>query len=101
VAIDSVDLASLDPQQLVELDNGVVLTAGVIVALQLFDDPTQLISAIFTNPAQALKAFANVGADMTAETRATAQKTIIASVIAGGIATQSATSIAAGYRRKP
>jgi hypothetical protein len=99
--IGSVDVASLPPQTLVQLDNGVVLTAEVVVALQLFDDPTQLVSAIFTNPTQALKALMNVGADMTPQTRATAQKTIIASVIAGGIATQSATSIAAGYRRKP
>ena len=97
------DVATLPPDTLVELDNGVVLTAEVIVALQLFDDPTQLISAIFTNPLEAFKAFSNIGADMSPEVRKAAKKTVLASVIAGGIATQSAASAAglAAYRRKP
>jgi hypothetical protein len=97
-----VDVATLPPETLVELDNGVVLTAEIIVALQLLDDPTQLLSAIFTNPAEAFKALSNVGADMSPEVRKKAKKTILASVIAGGIATQSATTAAgiAAYRRK-
>jgi hypothetical protein len=98
-----VDVATLAPETLVELDNGVVLTAEIVVALQLLDNPGEMLSAIFTNPALALRAFANVGADMSPEVRKKAKKTILASVIAGGIATQSAASAAglAAYRRKP
>lgn len=97
------DVSTLAPDTPVELENGVILTAGVVVALQLFDNPTELISAIFTNPLEAFKAFSNIGADMSPEVRKKAKKTILASVIAGGIATQSATTAAglAAYRRKP
>jgi hypothetical protein len=101
VSIGSVDLATLDPQQLVELDNGVILTAEVVIALQVFESPGELLTAILTDPAQALTALLNVGADMTPEVRKAAQKTVLASVIAGGIATNAAVSAAAGYRRKP
>jgi hypothetical protein len=101
MTIGSVDLESLDPQQLVELDNGVVLTAEVVIALQVLENPGELLTAIFTDPAQTLTALMNVGADMSPIVREKAQKTILASVIAGGIATNAAVSAAAGYRRKP
>ena len=69
-----------------QLDNGVILTAEVVQALELFDDPAQLIGEIFTNPGAVLTAFANVGADMTPEVREKARKTVVAAVIVGQIA---------------
>lgn len=103
VSINSVDIATLAPNTPVQLENGVILTAEVVVALTLLENPSELIGAIFTNPAQALMALANVGADLSPEVREKAQNTILASVIAGGIATQSAVSAAgaAAYRRNP
>jgi hypothetical protein len=83
VQADEVELETLAPETPVQLDNGVVLAAGTVVALQLLENPTKLISAIFTNPAQALTALSNIGADMSDEERTTSQNTIIASVIAG------------------
>jgi hypothetical protein len=83
VQADEVDLETLAPETPVQLDNGVVLEAGTVVALQLLENPAELISAIFTNPAQALTALSNIGADMSDEERTTSENTIIASVIAG------------------
>jgi hypothetical protein len=80
---DEVDLETLAPETPVQLDNGVVLEAGTVVALQLLENPAELISAIFTNPAQALTAISNIGADMSEEERTASENTIIASVIAG------------------
>lgn len=67
----------------VVLENGVVLQADVAEALQIFDSPSELVKAIFTDPGKALKAFLNVGADMTPAQRDESQKVIIAAVIAG------------------
>jgi hypothetical protein len=83
VQADEVDLETLAPETPVQLDNGVVLEAGTVVALQLLENPAQLISAIFENPAQVLTAISNIGADMSDEERTTSEQTIIASVIAG------------------
>jgi hypothetical protein len=80
---DEVDLETLAPETPVQLDNGVVLEAGTVVALQLLESPAELISAIFTNPAEAFTALSNIGADMSDEERTTSENTIIASVIAG------------------
>jgi hypothetical protein len=63
------------------LENGVILTAEVADALQIFDSPKELISTIFSDPGKALKALANVGADMTPEQRETSQNTVVAAVI--------------------
>jgi len=81
--LDEVDLESLAPETPVQLDNGVVLEAGTVVALQLLENPAELISAIFENPAAVLTALSNIGADMSDEERTTSEQTIIASVIAG------------------
>jgi hypothetical protein len=107
IQVDEVDLETLDPDTPVELENGVVLTAGVVLALELFDNPAQLLTKIFTNPAQVLTALSNIGADMSEEEREESTKTILAAVIVGQIATQSAVAAAASaaaastYRRKP
>ena len=83
VQADEVDLETLAPETPVQLDNGVVLEAGTVVALQLLENPAELLATIFTDPAQALAAISNIGADMSDEERTTSENTIIASVIAG------------------
>ena len=81
--LDEVDLETLASETPVQLDNGVVLEAGTVVALQLLENPAELISAIFENPAAVLTALSNIGADMSEEERTASENTIIASVIAG------------------
>ena len=103
--------ADLPPETPVEVrqdENGneVVITAEVAAALIVLENPAELINAIFTDPAQALLALGSIGADMSEEERAESQETIVAAVIVGGIATQSALTAAASvgtvaYRRKP
>lgn len=100
VSINDVDVATLPPDTPVELENGVILTAEVVVALQLLENPAELLGAIFTNPAQALTALSNIGADMSPEVREKSEKVVISAIIAGGIATQAAGIAAAStYRR--
>jgi len=83
IQASEVELETLAPETPVQLENGVVLEAGTVVALQLLENPAELISAIFDNPAQVLTALSNIGADMSDEERTTSEQTIIASVIAG------------------
>lgn len=102
VSINSVDVATLAPETPVELENGVILTAEVVVALQLLENPAELLGAIFSNPGQALMALGNIGADMSPEVREKSEKVVISAIIAGGIATQAAGIAAAStYRRNP
>ena len=100
---EDTDLSELDPETPVQLENGVVLTAEVVVALQLLENPAELLSAIFTDPSQAVTAVLNIGADMSPEVREESEKIVLSAVIASGIATQAAASAAAtaSYRRKP
>ena len=77
-----ITLADLPADTPVQLDNGVVLEAGTVIALQLLESPAELISAIFKNPAEVLTALSNIGADMSEEERTESENTIIASVIA-------------------
>jgi hypothetical protein len=103
---EDVEASELPADTPIELANGVVLTAGVVAALELFDNPAELLSEIFTNPAQVLTALSNIGADMSEEERKESTETILAAVIVGQIATQSAVAAAASaasttYRRKP
>jgi len=83
VQANEVELETLAPETPVQLDNGVVLEAGTVVALQLLENPAELIAAIFDNPAEVLTALSNIGADMSEEERTASENTIIASVIAG------------------
>ena len=99
IQADEVELETLAPDTPVQLDNGVVLEAGTVVALQLLESPAELISAIFDNPAEVLTALSNIGADMSEEERTESENTIIASVIAtqaavNAVATASATRTA-------
>jgi len=98
---DETDLESLDPETPIMLDNGVVLTAEVVISLQLLENPAELLQELFTDPGAALAALGNVGADLSPEVREEAEKVIIAAVIAGNIATTAAVASAGAYRRKP
>jgi hypothetical protein len=80
------DYADLPPETPVTLENGVVLTAEVADALEIFDSGAELLATIFDNPAKAFKALANIGADMTQEERETAQNTVVAAVVVTQIA---------------
>ena len=109
IADAGITYADLPPETPVEVredENGneVVITAEVAAALVVLENPAELISAIFTDPAQALLAIASIGADMSPEERAESEKTVVAAVIVGQIAGQAAVTAAAGaasYRRKP
>jgi hypothetical protein len=103
--------ADLPPETPVEVrqdENGneVVITAEIAAALVVLENPAELVKAIFSDPAQALLALGSIGADMSPEERKESEKTIVAAIIVGGIATQSALTVAASagtvaYRRKP
>lgn len=102
------DLPPQTPVQVRQDENGneVVITAEVAAALVVLENPAALVEALFTDPAQALLALGSIGADMSEEERKESQETIVAAVIVGGIATQSALTVAASagtvaYRRKP
>jgi hypothetical protein len=79
------DYEDLPPDQPVTLENGVVITAEVADALEIFENPSELLSAVLTDPGKALKAIANVGADLSPEVRKDAQAVTVASVIVAQI----------------
>lgn len=79
------DYEDLPDDQPVSLENGVILFAEVADALEMFENPSEILSAIFTDPGKALTALANVGADMTPEKREESQKVVIASIIVAQI----------------
>jgi hypothetical protein len=85
------------------LDNGVVVTAEVAIAVALLQDPGALVQELFTDPGAAFAALGSVGADLPPEVREKAEDVVVSAIIAGGIATQAAASAAATatYRRKP
>ena len=111
IAEAGITYADLPPQTPVEVrqdENGneIVITAEIAAALVVLENPAALVEALFTDPAQALLALGSIGADMSAEERKESEETIVAAVIVGGIATQSALTAAASvgtiaYRRKP
>jgi hypothetical protein len=102
-SVSNIDLESLAPETPVTLDNGVVVTAEVAIAVALLQDPGELLQELFTDPGAALAALGSVGADLPPEVRETAEEVVVSAIIAGGIATQAAASAAAvsAYRRKP
>jgi hypothetical protein len=98
------DLPPSTPVEVREDENGneVVITAEVAAALVVLESPSEMLSAIFNDPGQALLALASIGADMSEEEREESEKIIIASVIAGQAAVNAAGMAgAAAYRRKP
>ncbi len=97
------DLPSDTPVEVRTDDNGnaVVITAEVAIALQVFDSPAELVSAIFDDPGQVLTAVANIGADMSDEEREESEEIIVASVIAGQAAINAAGMAAGTATRIP
>ena len=97
------DLPSETPVEVRTDDNGnaVVITAEVAVALQVFDSPAELVSAIFDDPGQVLTAVANIGADMSDEEREESEEIIVASVIASQAAVNAAGMAAGTATRIP
>jgi hypothetical protein len=91
------DLPAETPVEVRQDENGneVVITAEVAAALVILESPAELISAIFTDPGQALLAITSIGADMSDEERTESEQTIVAAVIAGQAAV-SAAGMAAG-----
>ena len=85
-------------EESVTLDNGVVITAQQAEAIALLESPTELLQELFTNPAAAFAALAQVGADMSPEVRERSEEVVVAAVIVGNIASAAS---AAAYRRKP
>ena len=85
-------------EESITLDNGVTLTAQEAVAIELLQNPAELLQELFTNPAAAFAALAQVGADMSPEVRERSEEVVVAAVIVGNIASAAG---AAAYRRKP
>ena len=79
------DYEDLPDDQPVMLDNGVVLFAEVADALEIFENPSEILAAVFTDPSKALTAVANIGADMTPEQREESQTVVVASIIVGQV----------------
>jgi len=80
-ANSGLDYSDLPPEQPITLENGVILKAKVADALQIFESPSEILSAVFTDPGKALTAIANVGADMTPETRKKVKQAAVPAVI--------------------
>ena len=78
------DLPAETPVEVRTDENGneVVITAEVAAALQLLDNPVELLSEVFGDPAQALLALSSLGADMSEEEREEAEKMVLTVVVA-------------------
>ena len=109
IAEAGITLDDLPPSTPVEVrqdanGNEVIVIAEVAAALVVLESPVELLTTIFSDPAQALLAISSIGADMSDEERAESEQTIVAAVIVSGIAVQSAASAAiagsASYRRR-
>lgn len=84
--LSGLDYADLPPEQPVTLENGVIITALVADAIEIFDSPLELLSTIFSDPKKALTALTNAGADMTPESRETSQGVVVSAIIVAQIA---------------
>ena len=80
------DYEDLPPEQPVMLENGVILTAEVADAIEIFDDTTELLNTLFTDPGKALKAVSNIGVDMAPQSRETSQNIVVSAIIVGQVA---------------
>ena len=81
-----IDYSELPPDQPITLENGVVLTAEVADALQIFDNTSELIGTLFTDPGKTLKAISNIGADMSPQSRDVSQNVVVSAIIVGQLA---------------
>lgn len=80
------DYEDLPPEQPVMLENGVILTAEVADAIEIFNNTSELLNTLFTDPGKALKAVSNIGADMTPQSRETSQNIVVSAIIVGQVA---------------
>lgn len=80
------DFEDLPAETPVTLENGVILTAEVADALEIFDSGAEVLATLLENPAKALKALVSIGQDMTTEERETAQNTVVAAVVVTQVA---------------
>jgi hypothetical protein len=88
-------------QNTIVLPNGVVLPADVAKALELVSsNPIELLNNILENPAEALKALLNIGADMSPEKREEAQIIVIAAIIIGQIMATVAAAVQMSQSRR-
>jgi len=110
IAEAGVTFEDLPPETPVELrtdeeGNAVIITAEVAAALVLLENPAELLGELFSDPGQVLLALGSIGADMSPQEREESQKTIVAAVIVGQIATVAAvgaaTSAASQTSRRP
>ena len=86
-----------------ENGNAVIITAEVAAALELIDNPSELIGELFNDPGQVLLALGSIGADMSPQEREEAQKMVVATVIAAGAAMNAvaaASTVSGGATRK-
>jgi hypothetical protein len=82
----------------ITLDNGVILSQEVAEQVELLQNPAELLTELFTNPAAAIAALGAVGADMSPEARQKSKDAVVQAVIVGSIVSQAA---GAAIRRKP
>ena len=82
------DLPPATPVEVRQDENGneVVITAEVAAALEVLANPVELLSTMFSDPAQALLALGSIGADMSDEERKESTEAVVATVIAAGAA---------------
>jgi hypothetical protein len=80
------DYEDLPPETQVTLENGVVLSAEVADALEIFESGAEVLATLLENPAKALKALVSIGADMTEEEREVSQNTVVAAVVVTQVA---------------
>ena len=66
-----------------ENGNPVVIVAEIAAALELLENPVELLSEVFSDPGQVLTALSNLGADMSEEEREEAEKMVVTVVVAG------------------
>ena len=90
VSVEMIESLGIDYEDLpvntpVELENGVVLTAETVDALEIIENPSEILGTVFSDPGKALVAFVSIGADMTPEKRKESQKVVIVAIIAGQV----------------
>jgi hypothetical protein len=80
------DYEDLPPEQPITLENGVIITAVVADAIEIFDSVGEALGTVFSDPSKALMALTSVGADMTPESRETSQNVVVSAVVVAQIA---------------
>lgn len=87
------DYEDLPPEQPVSLDNGVVITASVADAIQIFDTPSDVFTTVLVDPKKAFKAISNVGADLPKKVRKKSQQVVFPVIIVGSVITSATLGI--------